>query len=217
MLFPAGMAYGQNKMTGATPTSGSDSLSYALGVQVASFYKMQGVDSVNSSQIKKAFDDVYSGKNTLSPEEAGSLLQQKMQEIMMSKVNKVKAESERFLAENKKKEGVITLPSGLQYEILEKGEGAVPGPEDRVKAHYTGKLLNGKEFDNSYKRGEPLELSVGGVIKGWQEALQLMPVGSKWKLFIPSDLAYGDRGAGGGEIPGGSALIFTIELLEITE
>ena len=108
----------------------------------------------------------------------------------------------------------MTLPDGLQYEIIKKGTGPVPTARDTVKANYIGTLLDGKEFDNSYKRGEPLTIPVTGVIKGWTEALQLMPVGSMWKLYIPSDLAYGDRGAGG-VIPGGATLIFTIELLDI--
>jgi FKBP-type peptidyl-prolyl cis-trans isomerase FklB len=118
------------------------------------------------------------------------------------------------LEENKKRPGVITLPDGLQYEIIIKGTGPIPKATDTVQANYMGTLINGEEFDNSYKRGEPLTIPVSGVIRGWTEALEMMPVGSKWKLFIPSDLGYGDRGAGGA-IPGGSALIFEIELLKI--
>src|SRR5215210_957517 len=122
----------------------------------------------------------------------------------------------RNLEKNKKRPGVIELPDGLQYEILKAGTGEKPKATDTVKAHYAGTLVDGKEFDNSYKRGEPLTIPVGGVIQGWVEALQLMPVGSKWKLFIPSDLGYGDRGAGGA-IPGGATLIFEIELLDIVK
>jgi FKBP-type peptidyl-prolyl cis-trans isomerase FklB len=133
---------------------------------------------------------------------------------MSAKTNAEKEEGIKFLEANKNRPEVVTLPSGLQYEILTKGTGPVPKANDTVKANYIGSLIDGKEFDNSYKRGQPLEIPVSGVIQGWVEALQLMPVGSKWKLFIPSDLGYGDRGAGGA-IPGGAALVFTIELLEI--
>ena len=125
-----------------------------------------------------------------------------------------KEAGQKFLAENKKRAGVVELPSGLQYEIIKQGNGPIPKATDTVKAHYAGTLINGQEFDNSYKRGEPIVIPVTGVIQGWVQALQLMPVGSKWKLYIPSDLGYGDRGAGGA-IPGGAALIFEIELLDI--
>ena len=133
---------------------------------------------------------------------------------MSGKAGAEKEAGKKFLAENKKRPGVIELPNGLQYEILKAGTGEKPKATDTVKAHYAGSLINGQEFDNSYKRGEPLEIPVSGVIQGWVQALQMMPVGSKWKLYIPSDLGYGDRGAGGA-IPGGAALIFEIELLEI--
>lgn len=217
LLFPAGIAFGQKK--GAVvpaPANAIDSLSYAIGIQVAEFYKMRGVDSINTVYLQKAFNDLFAGKAGMNEGEASRIIQMKLQELMETKAKKAKAEGEAFLAENAKKPGVVTLPNGLQYEVLTKGEGPVPKASDRVLAHYEGKLIDGTEFDNSYKRGEPLELNVGGVIRGWQEALQMMPVGSKWKLYIPSDLAYGDRGAGG-DIPGGAALIFTIELLKIVE
>ena len=132
---------------------------------------------------------------------------------MIQKASAAKEAGEKFLEANKKRPGVITLPSGLQYEIITKGTGPIPTATDTVKANYTGSLIDGKEFDNSYKRNEALTIPVSGVIKGWVEALQLMPVGSKWKLFVPSDLGYGDRGAG--PIPAGAALIFEIELLDI--
>ncbi len=141
-------------------------------------------------------------------------IQKKMQEYMNSKSNIVKEEGKKFLTENKKKPGVVELPNGLQYQIIKQGTGAIPKATDTVKAHYAGSLINGIEFDNSYKRGAPIEIPVTGVIQGWVQALQLMPVGSKWKLFIPSDLGYGDRGAGGA-IPGGATLIFDIVLMEI--
>lgn len=192
-----------------------DSLSYSIGVQVAEYYKTQGVEKINGEFVKKAFDDVLNNKNLLISEEACNMnIQQKLQEFMSKKISGDKEAGAKFLEENKKRPGVITLPSGLQYEIITKGTGPIPKATDTVKANYIGMLIDGKEFDNSYKRGEPITIPVTGVIRGWIEALEMMPVGSKWKLFIPSDLGYGDRGAGG-VIPGGAALIFEMELLEI--
>jgi FKBP-type peptidyl-prolyl cis-trans isomerase FklB len=198
-----------------TKLSTLDSLSYAMGVQTAEYYKAQGAENINPAMVKKAYEDVYNNKTLLiTPEQCNMTIQTKLQEFMMAKTNAEKAAGAKFLEENKKRPGVITLPDGLQYEILTPGTGAIPKATDTVKANYIGALLDGKEFDNSYKRGEPLTIPVGGVIRGWTEALQLMPVGSKWKLYIPSDLGYGDRGAGGA-IPGGAALVFTVELLDI--
>jgi FKBP-type peptidyl-prolyl cis-trans isomerase FklB len=195
--------------------SSNDSLSYAMGMEGATFYKNQGIASVNAEMVKKAFDDVFSGKTPLLTNEVANMtIQKKLQEFMGAKASKEKEAGKKFLEENKKRPGVVVLPSGLQYEILKAGTGDKPKITDTVKAHYIGTLINGTEFDNSYKRGEPLEIPVGGVIQGWVEALQLMPVGSKWKLFIPSELGYGDRGAGG-SIPGGSALVFEVELVDI--
>ena len=192
-----------------------DSLSYAIGVQVAEYYKTQGVEKVNAEYLKKAFNDVFQNKTLIiSEDEANMCIQTKLQEYMSKKISADKEAGIRFLEENKKRPGVVTLPDGLQYEIITKGAGAIPKSTDTVRANYIGSLIDGTEFDNSYKRGEPLTIPVNGVIRGWVEALQMMPVGSKWKLFIPSDLGYGDRGAGG-VIPGGAALIFEIELLEI--
>jgi FKBP-type peptidyl-prolyl cis-trans isomerase FklB len=131
-----------------------------------------------------------------------------------AEMKKNKMEGELFLKNNAEKEGVITLESGLQYEVLKKGDGAIPKATDKVKVHYHGTLINGDVFDSSVQRGEPTSFPVTGVIKGWVEALQLMPVGSKWKLFIPSDLAYGERGAGQ-KIGPGTVLIFEVELLGI--
>ncbi|MDQ6762982.1 MAG: FKBP-type peptidyl-prolyl cis-trans isomerase [Bacteroidota bacterium] len=195
--------------------SSVDSLSYAMGLQTATYYKTQGAVKINSAMVKKAYDDVYSNKTPLiTPEQCNMTIQTKLQEYMSQKNNQEKEAGMKFLEENKKRAGVTTLPSGLQYEIIKEGTGPIPKSTDTVKANYAGTLINGTEFDNSYKRGEPITIPVTGVIQGWVQALQLMPVGSKWKLYIPSDLAYGDRGAGGA-IPGGAALIFEIELLEI--
>lgn len=221
LLLPVSATFAQAKKTPAKAVSpvakvmtAEDSLSYAIGVQVADFYKMQGVENVNADMVKKGFNDVYKNTPTITPDQASMTIQQKLQEFMNSKNKMVKEEGTKFLEENKKRDGVITLPSGLQYEILKAGTGPIPTAQSTVLAHYAGSLINGKEFDNSYKRGEPLEIPVTGVIQGWVEALQLMPVGSKWKLFIPSELGYGDRGAGR-DIPGGATLIFDIELVEI--
>lgn len=173
-------------------------------------------------------DGLAGGKTLLNDEEAAAALkavqdelrakqQAKMQEAeeankKVSEVNKKEGES--FLADNKGKDGVVTLASGLQYKILKEGTGAKPAASDSVVCNYKGTLINGKEFDSSYKRGQPATFPVSGVIKGWTEALQLMPVGSKWQLFIPSDLAYGDHGAGA-DIGPGDTLIFEVELLSI--
>jgi len=195
----------------------TDSLSYAIGVFIASYYKNQGVDSVNGSLVKQAFADVYKNDDSalaMNLEEANMTIQEKLQAFMNAKIEKQKEMSKHFLDSVAQLPGVVKLPSGLMYEVLEKGNGPVPKATDTIKADYIGMLTNGEEFDNSYKRGQPLELTPGGVIKGWSEALQLMPVGSKWKVYIPSNLGYGDRGAGAA-IPGGAALVFTIHLLEI--
>ena len=231
LLFPVSAIFAQAKKapvkTAAKPAAKTviavqpvkamtalDSLSYAIGVQVADFYKMQGVESINADMVKKGFNDIFKNTPSVTPDQANMTIQQKLQEFMNSKSKVVKEESTKFLEENKKRPGVTTLPSGLQYEIITAGTGPIPTAENTVKAHYAGSLINGKEFDNSFKRGEPIEIPVTGVIQGWVEALQLMPVGSKWRLFIPSELGYGDRGAGR-DIPGGAALIFDIELIEI--
>jgi FKBP-type peptidyl-prolyl cis-trans isomerase FklB len=144
--------------------------------------------------------------------------QQQMQARQMEKMKTVadknKADGATFLAENKAKEGVVTLESGLQYKVIENGQGKKPVATETVVCNYRGTTIDGKEFDSSYKRGEPASFPVGGVIKGWTEALQLMNVGAKWELYIPSDLAYGDRGAGGSIAPG-STLVFELELLGI--
>jgi FKBP-type peptidyl-prolyl cis-trans isomerase FklB len=225
LLLLCSAAFAQTKKTVVKPVikktpekvilSPADSLSYAMGVQTAEYYKTQGVENINTLMVKKAYDDVYNNKTlVISPEQCNTTIQNKLQQFMLAKTNNEKEAGSKFLEENKKKPGVITLPSGLQYEIITKGTGAIPTAADTVKANYIGSLIDGKEFDNSYKRGEALTIPVSGVIRGWIEALQLMPVGSKWRLFVPSDLGYGDRGAGG-VIPGGAALIFDIELLDI--
>jgi FKBP-type peptidyl-prolyl cis-trans isomerase FklB len=143
-------------------------------------------------------------------------IQNKLKEFMSGKIDKQKQEGQAFLQANKQKEGVVELPEGLQYLVIKEGTGAKPAVTDAVKAHYKGALLDGKEFDNSFKRGKPFSAPLRSLIKGWQIALPLMKEGSHWRLWIPSDLAYGDRGAGG-DIPGGATLMFEVELISIVK
>ncbi len=193
----------------------NDSLSYAFGVSLGSYLKSQGISNLNYTMLNKAIDQTMKGQKPLLSSEASNQLMGRLAEAKAQKASGAeKQKGKQFLEQNKKRNGIVETPSGLQYEILTKGTGPVPKATDTVMAHYRGTLLDGKEFDNSYKRGEPLTIPVTSVIPGWTEALQLMPVGSKWKLYIPSSLAYGDYGAGQ-EIPGGSALIFEVELVGI--
>ncbi len=199
-----------------------DSFSYAVGVNIGNNMKDQGITNLNSALMIKALDDVFKNNPTaLTPEQCNGKLQEQMtifgkvKEEESKKVNAAeRAKGEAFLATNKKRPEVTTLPDGLQYEILKKGEpGIKPTPQDTVVVDYVGTLVDGKQFDASTGRG-PATFAVGGVIKGWTEILQLMSKGDHWKVFIPSELAYGERGAGGA-IPGGAALIFEITLLDI--
>jgi FKBP-type peptidyl-prolyl cis-trans isomerase FklB len=207
------------KSVSTTPVfkNGVDSFSYAVGVNIAKSMKEQGVTAINGTLMQKAINDVLSGKETLlNDEQCNSTLQQKMQEFAAKKSSAKKAEGEAFLAFNKTRNGVTTLPSGLQYEILKAGEpnGIKPTAIDTVVVHYVGTLIDGTKFDASTDRGEPATFPVGGVIRGWTEILQQMTRGASWKVYIPSELAYGDRGAGGTIAPG-AALIFEINLLDI--
>ena len=199
--------------------------SYALGMSIGMGFQKQGIDkSIDTSLVVRGFRDSIGGaKTAMTEDEMKAALQQLRTEVMSAQESKAKEagaanrkEGETFLAENKSKEGVKTLPDGLQYKVLTEGNGPKPASTDTVTVNYRGTLINGKEFDSSYKRGQPASFPVTGVIKGWTEALQLMPVGSKWQLFIPADLAYGDRGAGA-DIGPGDTLIFEVELLSIGE
>jgi FKBP-type peptidyl-prolyl cis-trans isomerase FklB len=205
-----------------------DKTSYAIGSDLGNKLKMASID-VDPAILSRAIKDVLTGgKPAMTDEEVHAKLmelskqvQQAQQEAQKKQMeaNKVLGEKNRkegdaFLAENKSKEGVVALPSGLQYKILKAGDGPKPTTADTVTCNYRGTLLDGKEFDSSYKRGQPASFPVTGVIKGWTEALQLMPAGSKWQLFIPADLAYGDRQAGP-DITPGSTLVFEVELLSI--
>lgn len=194
-----------------------DTVSYSLGVNIAKNIQSQGVDELNTSMIAKAMDDVLA-KNELaiSEEDAGKVLNDFFTKAQQAKTERDKKAGNDFLEANKSKDGVVVLPSGLQYKILKEGTGVKPTLTDKVTTHYHGTTIDGKVFDSSVERGQPASFPVNGVIKGWTEALQLMPVGSKWKLFIPSDLAYGARGAGA-DIPPHSALVFEVELLSIDQ
>ncbi|WP_439555090.1 FKBP-type peptidyl-prolyl cis-trans isomerase [Dyadobacter sp.] len=192
-----------------------DSLSAAIGVSFANSLSSQGVSGINTEILTKTINAALKGsKTTFSPEDANAFIGSYFQKMMEEKGAVVRTEGEKFLAENKKRTGVTTTESGLQYEVIKTGDGPKPSATDKVKTHYHGTLTNGTVFDSSVDRGEPVEFPVNGVIKGWTEALQLMPVGSKWKLYIPYQLAYGERAAGP-QIPAYSALVFEVELLEI--
>jgi len=201
--------------------SDRDRTSYALGVEVGGNLKRQGID-VDVDLLLRGMKDAMTGGPTLLTEtevrETVMALQRtlmaKQEEVQKAKSAKAKSEGEAFLVANAAKQGVVKLPSGLQYKVIIPGGGASPKATDTVTVHYRGTLIDGTEFDSSYKRNEPTSFPVGGVIKGWTEALQLMKVGAKWELYIPAELAYGDRGAGG-LIPPGAALIFEVELLGI--
>jgi FKBP-type peptidyl-prolyl cis-trans isomerase FklB len=192
----------------------NDSISYAIGVSLANFYKQQNISNINTAILVRAVKDVDNSKPILSEQQCQSTLMAYVQKQQSEKALSNKKVGQEFLAANAKKPGVVTLPSGLQYQIITQGTGPKPKLTDMVRVHYHGTLIDGKVFDSSVERGKPIELNVNGVIPGWTEALQLMPVGSKWKLFIPSELAYGDRQAGQMIAPG-STLVFDVELLDI--
>ena len=192
-----------------------DSVSYGLGVNIAQSLKQQGITDLDLIALSKGLEDVLKGNDLkLKEEEIGAMLNAYMQKKAEEKNKAIIEEGKKFLEENGKRPEVVTLPSGLQYEIIEKGNGPIPTASDNVTTHYTGKLIDGTVFDSSVERGQPATFPVGGVIKGWTEALQIMPVGSKWRLYIPYNLAYGERGAGA-QIGPYSTLIFDIELLSI--
>ncbi|MGZ4733210.1 MAG: FKBP-type peptidyl-prolyl cis-trans isomerase [Terriglobales bacterium] len=202
-------------------TTQKDKFSYALGMNLGTSLHRQAVP-VDPNILLRGLKDALAGSKTALTEdqaraalmEVQSEMRKKQQEQMQVAGEANKKEGEAFLAANKAKDGVVTLPSGLQYKILTQGSGPKPTATDSVVCNYRGTLINGTEFDSSYKRGEPATFPVNGVIKGWTEALQLMPVGSKWQLFVPSDLAYGERSPGP-EITPDSTLIFEVELLSI--
>ncbi len=198
-----------------------DKVSYAIGVDMGNSLKRNSIDVDPEMLVKGMRDALSGGKTLMSEQEVRETLtafqkeyQTKQQEKMKALAEKNKKEGDAFLAENKKKGGVKTLPSGLQYKVIKEGKGASPKETDMVTVNYRGTLIDGTEFDSSYKRNEPATFPVNGVIKGWTEALQLMKEGSKWQLFIPANLAYGERGAGG-VIGPNATLIFEVELMKI--
>ena len=196
-------------------TEESDNVSYCFGLSIASNLISSGVHTINTEAFVDAIQTVYAGKMPeIQPDEANKILQDYFNKLQNERGKAAKEAGEKFLNENKNKEGVVTLKSGLQYKVISNGNGATPKSTDTVKCHYEGRLINGQVFDSSIRRGEPAEFPVNGVIAGWVEALQLMPVGSKWQLYIPSDLAYGPHGAGQAIGPN-ETLIFDIELLDI--
>ena len=194
-----------------------EELSYAFGINLATNLKEKGIAELSADSFAEAINVVYNGGEAkISNEDAMKVLNDTFQAMASKEYEGVIEEGQAFLAENAKNDDVVVLESGLQYKVITKGEGAIPTAEDTVTTHYAGKLLDGTKFDSSYDRNEPASFPVGQVIPGWVEALQLMPVGSKWELFIPFNLAYGEQGAGQA-IPPFATLVFDIELISINE
>jgi FKBP-type peptidyl-prolyl cis-trans isomerase FklB len=192
-----------------------DKISYALGLSIGNNFLASGIKNLNVEYFTKGVNDVLLENDPeINYEDAKIIIDDYFTQLQKDRLKLNKEAGEEFLRINKNKAGVTTLPSGLQYEVLKKGTGAKPDAGDKVKCHYHGTLIDGTVFDSSVKRGEPAVFGVSQVIKGWVEALQLMETGSKWRLFIPSELAYGERGAGEMIAPN-SALVFDVELLDI--
>ena len=203
------------------PRTEKERMSYGIGVDVARNFQRLGLD-LDLDVLINAMRDVYSGGKLLMSEEdlraAKSVYQAELTEKQVAATRRAAEENRKagvaFLAQNKNKPGVVTLPSGLQYRILKAGDGKTPTATDTVECHYRGTLLDGTEFDSSYSRGQPAKLTLSAIISGWREALKLMPVGSKWQLFVPPELAYGERGNGRGIGPN-ATVVFEMELLAI--
>ncbi len=195
-----------------------DSLSYALGVTFGNNLASTPIEDIDVQLLARGFSDAFSEGDTtkLDAMQANELIQRVFAELTLVQNQKNLEEGEEFLAKNKKKKGVETTESGLQYKVLEEGDGPIPEEDDQVRVHYHGTLLDGTVFDSSVERGEPVEFKLNQVISGWTEALTMMPVGSKWKLFIPTGLAYGTRVRPGSVIEPNMALVFEVELLDIT-
>lgn len=194
-----------------------DKVSYALGLSIGNNFQNSGIKDLQVEDFVQGLKDVLTeSKPSISYDEAKQVINDYFMKLQQERLEVNKKAGEEFLNINKHKAGVTELPSGLQYEVLKSGDGAKPTASDKVKCHYHGTLINGTVFDSSVQRGEPAVFGVSQVIPGWVEALQLMSVGSKWRLFIPSNLAYGEHGAGD-VIEPNSALIFDVELLEIVK
>jgi FKBP-type peptidyl-prolyl cis-trans isomerase FklB len=218
IVLLAGSAWAEDAVVLKTD---KDKVSYGIGMTIGKNLKKDAVD-VDADLVAKGLKDAFSGGNTLMTDEENRASMAKFQKELMEKqaeaskkaAEKNRKEGEEFLAANGKKEGVVTLDSGLQYKVLKSGAGKTPGPTDKVETHYRGTLIDGTEFDSSYKRGQTVTFPVNGVIPGWTEALQKMKEGDKWQLFVPSKLAYGERGAGR-EIGPNSTLVFEVELIAV--
>ena len=192
-----------------------DKVSYALGMSIANNIMASGVNGLNVEEFVKAITTYMAGEEpAMTPAEAQQVLNDYFTKLQEEQTAALKAEGEAFLAQNAKNDGVVTLPSGLQYKVLKSGNGATPKASDSVECHYEGRLISGTVFDSSYQRGETATFGVTQVIAGWVEALQLMKEGDKWQLFIPYNLAYGERGAGA-QIPPFATLIFDVELIKV--
>lgn len=211
----AGLSAQKNKKTKKIILkTATDSLSYCIGTAVMKNISDQGVTELNMDAVVAGMNDAKSNTSIIAADAANQYVNDFFYKQFMQKAEKDKTAQLNWLVENKKKEGVKTTASGLQYKVITMGTGPLPNEQNKVKVHYSGTLIDGKVFDSSYDRGEPIEFPVTGVIKGWVEALLMMPQGSKWELYIPYDLAYGDKGAGG-SIPPFATLIFLVELLEV--
>lgn len=208
------------KATTANPVTlktAEDSLSYAIGILDGNFFKTQGVTSVNPTSLSLGFRDAMNGKAIFTPEQADQVLRGEMQKMMRKKIQPNIDQCNSFLSQNAKREGVKQTASGLQYEVIKEGSGERPADTSVVKVHYEGFLLNAtRPFDSSRDRGAPAEFPLNGVIRGWTEGVQLMTPGSRYKFYIPYQLGYGEQGSGEA-IPGGSLLIFDVELIEIVK
>jgi len=201
-----------------------DSVSYAIGADIGANFKRSKLDDVNLDAMAMGLRDGLDSAALMDEGTVQAVVQSYMMKLQEERMKEEQAEGENnrrageeYLATNGKRQGVVTTPSGLQYEVVNMGTGPKPTESDRVRVHYTGALIDGTVFDSSVKRGEPVVFGVTQVIRGWVEGLQLMPAGSKWKLHIPSDLAYGPSGGPGGGIPPNSVLVFEVELLEIVQ
>lgn len=202
-------------MTEKKLTGELERFSYALGMSVASNLIKSGVKTINPEAFVKAINDTYIGElPEMMPDEANKILESFMEKASQEDAKGNLESGLEFLEKNRSKEGVNELPSGLQYQVINEGDGDLPSLTDEVKCHYHGSLIDGTVFDSSVERGQPAVFPVNGVIQGWVEALQLMPVGSKWRLYVPPELGYGQQGAGGAIGPN-STLVFDVELLEI--
>jgi FKBP-type peptidyl-prolyl cis-trans isomerase FklB len=214
MTFAAAITMTATVFSQNPTTQKMDSVSYSLGVLFAQNFKNGEKIDIDATAMSKGFSDAMTGKEAINAEKANQIFSGFMQAASAKKYAGNIEAGKTFLAENAKRAGVMTTASGLQYEIMTAGTGVKPTATDKVTVHYHGTLPNGKVFDSSVQRGQPIDFPVNGVIAGWTEALQLMATGSKWKIFIPSNLAYGERGAGA-DIGPHQALIFEVELIKV--